>query len=52
VISRSSVSARRSWTVPRLPILLLLTGRPAALSRLSGPGVEALAARLSPARTK
>ena len=33
-------------------ILLLLTGRPAALSRLSGPGVEALAARLSSARTR
>jgi uncharacterized protein (TIGR03083 family) len=33
-------------------ILLLLTGRPAALVRLSGPGMAELTARLSPARTR
>jgi uncharacterized protein (TIGR03083 family) len=33
---------------PIAAILLLITGRPAALSRLSGPGMTALHARLSP----
>jgi uncharacterized protein (TIGR03083 family) len=35
---------------PMGAILLLLTGRAAGLSRLTGPGVAELAARLSPAR--
>jgi hypothetical protein len=35
---------------PMGAILLLLTGRSAGLSRLTGPGVAELAARLSPAR--
>lgn len=33
---------------PVAAILLLLTGRPAALSQLSGPGVAELQTRLSP----
>lgn len=33
---------------PIAAILLLLTGRPAALSQLSGPGVAELQTRLSP----
>jgi len=33
---------------PIAAVLLLITGRPAALSQLSGPGSAALHARLSP----
>ena len=50
------VATDAEWTVgdgpevtgPVSALLLLLTGRPAALSRLSGPGVEALTPHVRP----